>query len=193
MCHILSTLTTSFPFLFLCLAIAILFHLHLVSHIISNTFYISYSPLISLPWSTAGCYALCSLCSPPSLGESLEFSLWIPLARIWVLCSIVRLPLQFLGSGVTANGACQVDMTSCKGNRGMDNACVDGAGAVENGVWLGIWFPELASSWWPPSSPSLPRRDQSAIMSCVLNGSCWLDKFILKKILKQKEWVYKIK
>ena len=59
------------------------------------------------------CYALCSLCSPPLLGESLEFSLWIPLqgmhpsavlylsnilwiplARIWVLCSIIRLPLQ---------------------------------------------------------------------------------------------------
>ena len=95
MCRILSTLTTSFPFLFLCLAIAILFHLHLISHIISNTFYILYSPLISLPWSAAGCYALCSLCSSPSLGESLEFSLWIPLARIWVLYLIVRLPLHF--------------------------------------------------------------------------------------------------
>jgi len=34
-----------FPFLFLCLAIAILFHLHLISHIISNTFYIHILPL----------------------------------------------------------------------------------------------------------------------------------------------------
>jgi len=100
---------------------------------------------------------------------------------------------MFLGSGVTANGACWVDMTGCEDNKGMDNACVDSAGAVDDGVWLGIWFPELASSWWPPSGPSLPRRDQSAIMSCVLNGSCWLDKSNLKKILKQKEWVYKIK
>ena len=79
----------SFPFLFLCLAIAILFHLHLVSHIISNTFYISYSPLVSLLWSAAGCYAPCSLCSPPSLGESLEFSLWIPLARYASLSCVV--------------------------------------------------------------------------------------------------------
>jgi len=88
-CRILSTLTMPFPFLFLCLAIAILFHLHLVSHIISNTFYISYSPLISLPWSAAGCYAPCSLCSPPLLGESLEFSLWIPLARYASLSCVV--------------------------------------------------------------------------------------------------------
>jgi len=49
-CRILSTHTMSSPFLFLCLAIAILFHPHLISHIISNTFYISYSPLISFPW-----------------------------------------------------------------------------------------------------------------------------------------------
>ena len=88
-CRILSTLTMPFPFLFLCLAIAILFHLHLVSHIISNIFYISYSLLISLPWSTAGCYALDSLCSPPSLRESLEFSLWIPLARYASLSCVV--------------------------------------------------------------------------------------------------------
>jgi len=84
-----------FPFLFLCLAIVILLYLHLVSHTISNTFCISYSPLISLLWPAAGCYALCSLCSPPLLGESLEFSLWIPLARIWVLCLIIRLPLHY--------------------------------------------------------------------------------------------------
>jgi len=64
-------------------------HLHFISHIISNTFYISYSPLISFPWSAAGCYALCSLCSPPLLGESLEFSLWIPLARYASLSCVV--------------------------------------------------------------------------------------------------------
>jgi len=66
---LLSTLTMSFPFLFLCLATAILFHLHLISHIISNTSIFHILPLIFLLWSTAGCYALCSLCSPPSLGS----------------------------------------------------------------------------------------------------------------------------
>ena len=69
----------------------------LPSYSISISFHILFpilSTLISLPWSTAGCYALCSFCSPPLLGKSLEFFLWIPLARIWVLCSIVRLPLQ---------------------------------------------------------------------------------------------------
>jgi len=35
----------SLPFLYLCLAIAILVYLHPVSHIISNTFYMAYSPL----------------------------------------------------------------------------------------------------------------------------------------------------
>ena len=69
MCHILSILTILFPFLFLCLAIAILLHLHLDSHTISNTSCISYSSLIPLPWSAAGCYALCSLCSPLLLGS----------------------------------------------------------------------------------------------------------------------------
>jgi len=70
------------------------YSISILFHTISNTFCISYSPLISLPWSTVGCYALCSLCSPPSLGESSEFSLWIPLASIWASCLIMRLPLQ---------------------------------------------------------------------------------------------------
>ena len=65
-------------------SISISFHI-----LFPNTFYISYSPLISLPWSAAGYYAPCSLCSLPLLGESLEFSLWIPLARYASLSCVV--------------------------------------------------------------------------------------------------------
>jgi len=74
--------------------------------------YFIFSPYLS---SMIHCWLLCTLVltSPPLLGESLEFSLWIPLqgmhpsavlylsnilwiplARIWALCVIMRLPLQ---------------------------------------------------------------------------------------------------
>jgi len=94
MCCILFFIIILFPFLFLCLAIAILLHLHLISHANFNTFCISYSPLISLPWSTAGCYALCSLCSPTSLGESLDPLLALTATPLnilkWALCELYK-------------------------------------------------------------------------------------------------------
>jgi len=48
----------------------------------------SYSISILFHILFAGCYALCSLYSPPLLRESLEFSLWIPLARASLSCVV---------------------------------------------------------------------------------------------------------